>query len=371
MSAEIPMPGIEKLGETFRATGRYVWALYYLIMLAAIVYVYRLKVNTRYKSAAILICLAFQAYDISPLFDRQYITHKEYQAPLSKTNWDYLIQNVDKIIMYPPYERNYDHHGDFMYFAHEAFLNKKAITAGHLARFDEQVRKDYDAYLNQLIDNDELEKEGKFFIVTTREYMAKFDALVEKGSVKILNMDNYIVLIPKHMTALQAYVQENQSDQAFQKPVEESLESFFIRHQYHTVIMVAKDEASRHLCEQAKSLLREAGSKIDDLKYRGSYVGILHKRKMAYENIGNEKFIGRLFNQGHWEKHFIFKKEMYIESSGIENGNTAKIHIEGRDYSLRERGLNIIVVNDEFEVLETTVFDTFEKCSHLALPNLF
>jgi hypothetical protein len=371
MSAEIPMPGIEKLGETFRATGRYVWALYYLIMLAAIVYVYRLKVNTRFKCAAIFICLAFQAYDISPLFDRQYITHKEYKAPLSKTNWDYLIQKVDKIIMYPPYERNYDHHGDFMYFAHEAFLNKKAITAGHLARFDEQVRKDYIAYLNQLIDNDQLEKEGKFFIVTTREHMAKFDDLVKKGAVKILNMDNYIVLIPKHMKELQTYVQDHQSDQAYQQSVEETLDSFLIRHQYHTVIMVAKDEASKNLCEEAKVILRDAGSNIDSLKYRGSYIGILHKRKMAYENIGNKNFIGRTFNQGHHEKHFIFKKEMYLESSGMDFGNTAKIHIEGRDYSLRQRGLNVVVLDDEFEVLETTFFDTFEKCSNVVFPNLF
>jgi len=92
---------------------------------------------------------------------------------------------------------------------------------------------------------------------------------------------------------------------------------------------------------------------------------------MAYENIGNDKFIGRSFNKGHHEKHFIFKKNMYIESSGMDFGNTAKIQIDGRDYSLRQRGLNVIVLDDEFNVLETTYFDTFEKCSNLVFPNLY
>ena len=371
MSAEIPMPGIEKLGETFRATGRYVWALYYLIMLASIVYVYRLKVDPKYKFLAIVFCFAVQAIDVSPLMSRQYITHRAYKPPLSKTNWDYLIQNSDKVIMYPAYERNYDHHGDFMYFAHEVYLNNKAITAGHLARFDEQVRKDYAAYLEDLIANDQLDKEGKSFIVTTRKYMSKFQNLVNSGSLKLINMDNYIVLIPKHRTELLKYVQENQSIPEFQKPQEETLDSFLIRHKYRTVVLVAKDEASRNLCEEAKVILRDGGSKIDDLKYRGSYIGILHKNKMAYEEIGNDKFIARKFNQGHHEKHFIAKKEMYLESSGMDYGNTSKILIEGRDYSLRQRGLNVIVLNDDFEVVETTFFDTFEKCSALVLPNLF
>ena len=371
-SITLPLPDIlERVGNIFRATGRFVWTLYYLFFLVAIVWLARLEIPNKTKNIVILVAFLVQILDVSPLLDRNYITHREYNPPLNLDHWDLLSANSDKMIMYPPFVRNYDHHGDFMYFAHQQFLQNKKITAGHLARFDENIRKEYTDQLNQRIQNDELEKEGDAFIVTTRAHEETFKSLVEKGRLRMWNMDNYLVYLPAHRYELIQKLDALQSDRSFDEPKEESMDSFLIRNQDHIILMTARDEASRHLCDEVKARLKAGGSKIDQLEYRGSYYSIFSQGKMIFETIGNKQFVSRRFAVGEEIRGLRFKKEIYLESAGMDYGNRAKIIVDGRDYSLRERGLNIVVLNAEFNVIEVTAFDTFEKCSNWRLPAVY
>jgi hypothetical protein len=54
-----------------------------------------------------------------------------------------------------------------------------------------------------------------------------------------------------------------------------------------------------------------------------------------------------------------------MESAGAESGNIAKIQVGSiveKNEAKNTRGINFVVLDPNFKVIETTCFDTFENC---------
>ena len=87
-----------------------------------------------------------------------------------------------------------------------------------------------------------------------------------------------------------------------------------------------------------------------------SFVGIIglneSKEKIVYQEIGNNEetsvYKGRLGG-----------KEIQVESKVLEGGNMARIEIDNCDYSINQRGFNIVVYdNKDSEIVDSVCFDT-------------
>lgn len=100
----VPLPEvIVEAWEIFRSTGRFIWVAVYIIMLGALILLYkgqeRLAPKGKYLVPLVLVfCVGFQYYDMEnilaykgEIYDRVY----EFENPLPENKWDSLVESND------------------------------------------------------------------------------------------------------------------------------------------------------------------------------------------------------------------------------------------------------------------------------------
>ena len=132
------------------------------------------------------------------------------------------------------------------------------------------------------------------------------------------------------------------------------------------ILMAIKDNAGYWLNETIQENLHNLGlnaSLIND-QFVG-YVAVIDSREVIVE----EKSSKDSFEEYSGE---IAGKNIYLLSKPWTAGNTSSIKIDGKDYSINTRGLNIVIFDkNKDKVVDRVVFDTHVKeitCKHL-LPH--
>lgn len=121
------------------------------------------------------------------------------------------------------------------------------------------------------------------------------------------------------------------------------------------VCISVKDTAGFCLSEGINKLLMNLGMKTNLVnKHQQSYVGILYGKTSYVERIvkDNISFLD------------VYVQRMHIQllSKGFRVGDMSSICIDGKEYSVNERGLNIAVVDvKKRKVLDSVCFDTHTK----------
>ena len=122
------------------------------------------------------------------------------------------------------------------------------------------------------------------------------------------------------------------------------------------IIVAVKDTPGFQLNEKIANLLAQLGLTISLVnKHWHSYIGILNGRKVIYEKISSTEepvtFHGK-----------ISKFILDVESRSLHAGNYAKIEIDGKNYSVNRRGLNIVCLSKKQHcLLDSVSFDTHEN----------
>lgn len=125
-----------------------------------------------------------------------------------------------------------------------------------------------------------------------------------------------------------------------------NLYTYLYQLQGKTFIITVYDDASVSWNDNLQSLLERCGLK-GGFGYRDSYIGFVDKGKVVYENFGHETL------------EYFNGQNIYVRSSGYEHGVTNSIiSVDGIDYSIKSRGLNIVVLNDG-KVIDSVSFDTW------------
>ena len=124
---------------------------------------------------------------------------------------------------------------------------------------------------------------------------------------------------------------------------------------HYTILISARDDASKSLGAEAQAALKSLGLKNDwKNAYRKSYIAVIENGKVLYEKMSDKKLTRRCAFD---EKRFIGE----IESAGYDCGNRSSIKIDGAEKSKNRRGLNIVVFsNDRHIVIDAVNFDTFD-----------
>lgn len=134
--------------------------------------------------------------------------------------------------------------------------------------------------------------------------------------------------------------------------IEEYLEA--IHDSSYTVFLSAYDNTSQALTETAKKRLKDLGLQQDLTgKTRWGYCAVVSPEKGVSEQISNEKAV-MLTGSIRDRKTFYT-----VVSSGYFSGNESSIIIDGQEYGMKQRGINIVVYDNRLmKVVDAVAFDT-------------
>jgi len=129
-------------------------------------------------------------------------------------------------------------------------------------------------------------------------------------------------------------------------------------YQDHIIILSVRNDAMNKMGEENKTYLRNLGSRIDELGYKGSYVAVLNKGQLVFEKIDNHAAI-EINAENHPELGDIFlQKPFSIRSAGYDKGDASSIIIDGVEYSKKKRGVNVAIFDLDMNPILSTYFDT-------------
>jgi uncharacterized protein DUF6311 len=204
---QLPLPGlIEKLGFIFRASGRFVWPLYYVIVIFSLLVFSEFKINKYIKIGLLTLLMGIQIYDTQYLISFRDLPSGDYHTALSDDKWISVFKEFDEIITYPPFETSLQYNMDYQDLCFLALEAKKPITNGYVARSNIE---DKDAYRTNLLEKIKSGNIGKNqLIITTEKYIEDFDFLIYKDLVTLKKLNNFIFIFSKEK-AIEKYFDES------------------------------------------------------------------------------------------------------------------------------------------------------------------
>jgi hypothetical protein len=156
-----------------------------------------------------------------------------------------------------------------------------------------------------------------------------------------------------------------------------SLLEYLQKHWNETILISVKEDAAGNLPSDVVTFMAQAGSKIGELRAKGSYIAIFQKGRMLLETINNAGqpavYQNTYFNPLGFTDLYGYKliHHLKLRSQGAACGPcVSNIFVEDKDYSLNNRGLNIVVLDDDFEFIDRASYDTAAPPPPYSLPLL-
>jgi coenzyme F420-reducing hydrogenase beta subunit len=181
----------------------------------------------------------------------------------------------------------------------------------------------------------------------TPKSKSDYDLLVSHST----KLEKKIDELTKQITKLKLIVL--QSKLPIIKDIQEYITELINYKRRYCVIISVKDTPGHFLNDKIAETLLELGIRthLKD-KHWHSFISILDRGKNIFEVMGDNEEPS--FFEGKTSDIFLF-----VSSKAYRNGNLAEIKIEGKDYSVNERGLNIVVYDPEKKlVVDSVCFDT-------------
>ena len=194
----LPVPKqMASLGEIFRASARFFWVPYYLIVLFTIVAIDRLKIGTFLKWTIVLFAIIIQLYDTKRILTFRNLSYGEYNPPLSK-DWSFLMKQFDAVVFNPPFEATYNSKLDYQYFSFLAAKERKPVTVGYVARSDSKRMMAFTDSLRQILSEGKLK--SNVLYITTLPHLKDFSLSMVMEEAQLNTLDNYYFLFSTSVT---------------------------------------------------------------------------------------------------------------------------------------------------------------------------
>jgi len=193
----IPLPlSLTNLGDIFRASARFFWLPYYVILLFTLIGIARSTVRFSLGISILLAALILQLYDIKSLLTaRQWIPAAgTYHPPLDES-WTPLINAFDNIVFYPPFESHQLKKMDYQDFSWLAAKERKPINIGYVARNDGPAMQIYDDSLARMLESGQISPRTLY--ITTPPFLKHFALLMQTDSARLHSVDGYYYLYAK------------------------------------------------------------------------------------------------------------------------------------------------------------------------------
>ncbi len=357
----IPIKDYTVLGilcNSFRASGRFIWVPYYVLMVGVFKVFLNLPLKQYIKTSLLLALLAIQFYELQSLFKLN-INHKAVETAFPTEVENNIYDEAEKLIMYPPYSWDYKTSGDFFKFAYHTSELGLPITTGYLARPNYIARNTWANSFNAALDSGKLFDAHNAIIVSTMTEIGRFDKVCKNGLLKSFVCNGYPILVPTNLSKTINFLENNKDV----KPLPfhtEFFSDFLKRHAQNIVLLAVSDEAQNHLTLPEKQYLTSIGSHIaDSLRYGCSYIGVIVKGKSIFEQFENGKMVEHHFLLNQKLSDFKFPKNIYLMSKGTFAGIDCSIKIDETEYTHRNQGFNCLAIDANGNIVEKCVFNTY------------
>jgi hypothetical protein len=189
---EVPIPKIiKKFGNIFRASGRFFWLTYYLLILFFVIVFLRAKIPAWAKATVLALIVALQGYDIKRLYTKD-LPLGTYDSPLDEAKWNALLPHFDKMITYPPFNNHLLTNMDYQDLAFLAVKNHKSISLGYTARENGRAYREYTETLTRNLTGGNPDFNALY--ITTPQYIDIFSGLIQRHLVTVQYLDGYYLL---------------------------------------------------------------------------------------------------------------------------------------------------------------------------------
>jgi len=193
---KMPAPKlITKVGDVFRASARFFWPAYYLMILFAIIALVKARMSHALKLAILGITVLLQLYDTRLLFTFRKLDHGTYKPSIDMKNWTALFGRFDNIVMYPPFETTNLEHMDYQDFCWLAGKMGKPITTGYVARVDNKAVQTCKDSLRNILEEGNLST-GSLYI-TTAANLGSFSFSMQLGTAILNYLDGYYYIFAR------------------------------------------------------------------------------------------------------------------------------------------------------------------------------
>ena len=332
---------IDGLFGIVRSSGRMFWPVTYMLMLASIAIL--IKYNSSKRAIIFLfIFVGFQVLDFFPWYQNINYDKSSWASPLHSSLWNRLMEKSEHIVFVPAI-RNHD---DYVPFALLSANHGKTINVGYAARIDHKARKIYRENLLQEF------KEGK--LISNALYVVKNGYLYSPKSSSDFRwgiLDGYTIIVPKingieesELTPWPISVQVDDHKYTLYSLIKKYMISGY------AIFLSVSDEGTANIPRNFLEIMKNIGSNIDQLQYRGSYASMIINGKLEVEKINNNAKVDFEYE--------LFNHKVNIASAGLPFGNTSTIDIDGIPLSPNRRGFNIVIISLNDNKVKRYSFDT-------------
>ncbi len=187
----IPLgPAVVKLADIFRASGRFFWMPYYLLLLYVLVAASRMRLPAGVITGIFVAALLVQLYDTKLMLTNHNRPRGAYNPPLDK-RWSDLMAATDKVVFYPPFEASTLKTLDYQDFSFLAAKLQKPLNIGYVARSDHRRMR---AYIDSLVDALEDARASRALYITTPDHLELFANAMQEKKLRLNMLDGYLYL---------------------------------------------------------------------------------------------------------------------------------------------------------------------------------
>lgn len=345
---------------TFRSTGRFIWVPWYLLVSALLVTWSRVRLPKWVLGLILWGIVGVQLLDIKPLIRSAQLTERPAPSEvMDYAVWEKAFEASDAIIVYPPFHIYYGGDPRPPYLADLARRLNKPITMGYVARASSAETDAYYARIAQDFREGTVHPNHLYMMLPEQAPDLK-PVFEQEGTVPALFNGYLLFAGAGSRPELISHLEELRGTQAG-KPRFQSLSQYLKMYEDQDVfvILMVHDEGTYQLGPFNRAYLEETGVAINQLKFRGSYWGIMRSGEVLAQAVGNDHKLyydlceGDSLNGLHWPV------DLHIESSGHGKGWLSTISLDGRMYLRRTRGFNVMVISREGKILDRANFDTY------------
>lgn len=344
----------------FRSSGRFIWPAAYALAILTVVRMARTGWKPVLLRVLILAALFLQVTDMYPLWKRDERMSRHLLVYPEAPQWDSLLQTATHLLVYPPYERKLVHHDDYLTLGMLAAPYHIPVTTGYLSRYDSDNRYALQAEIDHIVETGDFCRFPQGVLVTNDNHLEPLSRHLEAGRIHVWQWDGYHVVVPAGFRTRDQTPLPSVGRLADIR-LAEGLPGFLARHAGHTVLLAIYDEGSEKLCAAARESLSASGSEVGRLAYRDSWLAIIHKGRVVREAIGHEVLRWDIPAGASWGA-FTTPVPLRMQSGGMDSGGEPLLDIAGVPHADRSRGIQLVVLDDAGQVVETAVFDTYQDC---------
>lgn len=193
---KLPAPGFFiTLEEIFRASGRFFWLPYYLIILLAIIGIARIKANPVIPAAIVALAFIVQAFDIKMMLIDKNLPRGTYTPPMEDQTWINLMRQFDEVLFLPPFQSPGIRPMDYQDFSYLALKAGKPINCAYVPRADYHGMQVYSDSLTDAVAQGKLSP--KAIYITSVAALEQFSFPVKKDVASLHSLDGCYFLISK------------------------------------------------------------------------------------------------------------------------------------------------------------------------------